>query len=60
MDTMIKNQPSKYKDPSKTVFIMGLTDVESYADAKGEAVKVVGGMAIGVNTTVKDQWRVKW
>ena len=58
MDTMIKNQPSKYKDPSKTVFIMGLTDVESYADAKGEAVKVVGGMAIGVNTTVKDQWRV--
>ena len=59
MDTMIRNQPSKYKNPAVTVFTLGLTDVEKYADAKGEAVKIVGGVAIGVNTTVKDQWRVE-
>lgn len=58
MDTMISNQPEKYKDPTRTTFIMSLSDVEKYADAKGEPVKIVGGVAVGVNTTVKDQWRV--
>jgi len=59
MDTMIYNQPMKYKIPGKTQFIMSLADVEKYADAKGEAVKIVGGVAVGVNTTVKDLWRVE-
>jgi len=59
LDTMIRNQPQKYKVPGKTEFIMSLSDVEKYADAKGEAVKIVGGVAVGVNTTVKDLWRVE-
>lgn len=59
MDTMIANQPKQYKNPGTTKFVMSLSDVEKYADAKGQAVQIVAGVAVGVNTTVKDMWRVE-
>lgn len=59
MNLMIRNQPQKYKDPAKTTFHMGLTDVELYANAKGADVRIVNGVAVGVNTDTKDRWRMK-
>ena len=58
MNVMLKNQPKDYKDKSKFGFVMSMDDVEKYADAKGEAVKFINGIGYGVNTTIKDQWRV--
>jgi hypothetical protein len=59
MDLMITNQPKQYKMKGKTTFVMGLTDVEKYADAKGESVRIVSGVPVGINTTIRDQWMVE-
>jgi len=59
MDKLIDVTPEQYRMPGKAVFIMSLADAVKYSRAKGSPIQIVDGLAVGVNTEAREDWRVR-
>lgn len=59
LDTLIKLRPVEYNGLNGYAFIMGKTDIEAYAESKGQAIQITPlGQYVSGNNTVREQWRV--
>ena len=59
MDKLIDVTPEQYRMPGKAVFGMSLSDAVKYSRAKGSPIQIVDGLAVGVNTEAREDWRVR-
>lgn len=59
MNGMITNQPLEYKDKTKYAFIFGPDDLDKYAEAKGDSIRILAGNYVGINNVTREKWTVE-